>query len=66
MLVCLHCKRRLLRRTETHVHLAGEGFLWQRCDKCKWEGSAPTPYEKCPACGECGLRDDHCAEPVRS
>lgn len=65
MLVCRHCKRRLLRRPETHVHLAGEGFLWQRCDKCKWEGSKPLPYLSCPSCGRPGLRNDHYAETVR-
>lgn len=64
-MLCLHCNQPLKFITgEGHVHECG-GLIAQRCDKCKWSGSGITPYLKCPNCGECGLKDDHCAEPER-
>jgi len=61
---CLHCKRPLVYMGgRGWVHVDGGGAYWQRCAKCRWEGSG-VGISSCPSCGRRGwLLDDHCGLP---
>ena len=57
---CLRCGERLVFvRGRGWVHRGGGTYV-MRCGKCGWKGAPyPSPLD-CPACGDGGLRDDHC------
>jgi DNA-directed RNA polymerase subunit RPC12/RpoP len=64
--VCYRCGEPLAFTTRGWVHREGGGAYLMRCPDCSWRGSPyPSPV-RCPDCGSRGLRDDHCALPLRS
>ena len=65
---CLHCNRQLIERNGIHYHADGGGRIWYRCKMpgCRWGWACVTEPLHCPKCGECGVHEDHMAEPRES
>jgi DNA-directed RNA polymerase subunit RPC12/RpoP len=63
--VCQWCGQSLTFSHRGWVHQDG-GIYAMRCPDCGWQGARyPSPV-RCPRCESRALRDDHCAQPVRS
>lgn len=65
---CRHCNRPISKSLATGYihHEHGGGRIWYQCDMCNWGWATVTAPEKCPECGEVGVREDHMAEPKES
>lgn len=64
--ICQWCKEPLtLSRGSGWVHAGGAIYI-QKCGECGATYDRPDLAYSCPECGSRDMRDDHCAQPVRS
>ncbi len=63
--VCYRCGEPLAFTARGWVHWDGGAYV-MRCPDCRWSGAPYPSPARCPRCGSPEVRDDHCAQPLRS